>query len=420
LFRATASFAFDLVQSMPRAASYLGGIVREAARPLPRSNHAAYQLRIITEEQSLRDLASSWRALHERSGSRSPFMSFAWLCAWWTEIGSAQGAALRILAVEHEGTLVGLGAFYLTQDRLGTRLLRLLGDTLVGSDYLDILLDPAHASNACDVLVTGLRGLEDVDGVELHDIDASSPFLSAISGTRDALPGFEVWPAASLPIVVMGGSSQAFHAQLSSNMRYNLKRKWRRLTKRYPDAHVRWVTRQDEIPQALDVLFDLHRRRWVARGMTGNFVRDEVRSFHRLVAPALLDSQTLRLYCLTVGPNRVIATIYCLRFGGREFYLQAGMDPSQVAVSPGFCLMKDVIERCAEDGLFEFDMLRGDESYKTHWARSEHETVNVRFARPTARGLLFATSGRARREMLHMIKRRLPASLVDEVRALTA
>jgi CelD/BcsL family acetyltransferase involved in cellulose biosynthesis len=128
----------------------------------------------------------------------------------------------------------------------------------------------------------------------------------------------------------------------------------------------------------------------------------------------------LRLYSLDLGDDLVAATIYCLRLGGREFYLQAGMDPSHVDLSPGFCLMKEIIEHCADDGVREFDMLRGEESYKAHWARSEYRTMCVRFARPTARGLLFATREKCKREMVHMIKRRMPPDLVEEMRGFRA
>jgi CelD/BcsL family acetyltransferase involved in cellulose biosynthesis len=420
VLRATASFAVDLVQSMPRAAWYLGGIVREASRRSHLFQPPDYGVRTVSDEKELAQLAPAWNKLHSRSGARSPFMSFPWLHAWWLEIGRLQGHELKVLAVEHRGEVVGLGGFYVSTDRFGIRVMRLLGDSLVGSDYLDVLADPEHQAAVAEALIAEFGGLRDIDGFTFADLDERSHFLQALQRSREALLAFEVSQVSNLPVVAVGGSRDRLHAQLSSNMRYNLKRKWKRLIKRYPHAHLSITRDQSQVAPALDKLFDLHRRRWVSKGMTGNFVRPEVRAFHRLVAPTLLDRNMLRLYSLNLEDDRVAATIYCLRLGGREFYLQAGMDPSDIGVSPGFCLMKEVIEHCADDGVKEFDMLRGEESYKTHWARSEHRTICVRFARPTARGLLFATSEKCKREMVHMIKRRMPPDLVDEMRAFTA
>jgi CelD/BcsL family acetyltransferase involved in cellulose biosynthesis len=95
----------------------------------------------------------------------------------------------------------------------------------------------------------------------------------------------------------------------------------------------------------------------------------------------------LRLYRLELEPGVAAATLYGLRLGRFEHYLQAGFDPAHEDVSVGVCLLRAVVEGAADAGLDEFDLLRGTEPYKTHWANGERDTLRARAARRTPRGL---------------------------------
>jgi CelD/BcsL family acetyltransferase involved in cellulose biosynthesis len=374
---------------------------------------------ILRDDGDFEALEHEWRALHERSGARSPFTTWTWMFGWWMEIGRPAGYELRIHAVRAADRLVGVGAFYVEEERFNTRVLHNLGDTLVGSEYLDVLCDPEHAEAAVDAIASMIASADDLDAGKLVDLDEGSRFVAALRRGHPGLLGLECAIDERLPYVELRGSIEAFSASLSSNMRYNLKRKEKKLQKEYPAARVTIVDRPDEIADNLELLFRLHARRWESKGQTGNFVRPDVRAFHRRVAPKLLETGRLRLYRLDLDDGKVAAMLYCLRTGNREFYLQAGMDPSFEGVSAGFCLMKRVIEGCAKDGLLEFDMLRGTEGYKSHWASKEHVTHSVRFARRTAKGALWASQLSLFASLKDIAERRLPGDILQAIRQRT-
>ncbi|MCC7386733.1 MAG: GNAT family N-acetyltransferase [Deltaproteobacteria bacterium] len=414
--RTSLGLAGDVVRRTPEAGRYLARMAVEATRRAEPPS-APIEVRRISDDTAFAGLKDEWDGLHRAAGARSPFNCFAWTYGWWMEIGRPRGHELFILTARRGERLIGLGAFYLAVERLGVRVLRNLGDALVGSEYLDVLMEPSLAPAVASAIIAAIGGASEIDAGELIDLDADSAFLREIQPHHPGLLALEHAVDERLPYLELGGSFAAYAQTLSSNMRYNLKRKDKKLDKAYPGAQLVEIRSEAELPDALEVLFRLHAKRWQSKGQSGNFPR-EVRAFHRRVAPDLLARGRLRLYQLRLDDSQIAATLYCLREGKRELYLQGGMDPATEDVSAGFCLMKRVIERCADEGLAEFDLLRGTEGYKSHWASVERSTSVLRFARPTTRGSLWAAGQKLGVELRALAGRHLPEDLLARLRAM--
>lgn len=410
--RASLEVAADIVRRAPDAGAYVARLVGQAMKA-PSATRTGVVVDLIKDDGAFAALEHEWRSLHDRSGARSPFTTWVWLYGWWMEIGRPAGYELCLCTARLSGLLVGIGAFYVAEERFGTRVLHNIGDTLVGSEYLDVLCDPQFSQLVIGAIADAISSADDIDAARLLDLDEDSQFVAALRRGHPGILDLRCTIDERLPYLALGGSFERYTEKLSSNMRYNLKRKEKKLIKTYPEARVSLLEREEDVPEVLDLLFRLHARRWQSKGQSGNFVRREVRAFHRRVAPKLLETGRLRLYRLEMEPGRVASMLYCLRTGGREFYLQAGMDPAYEDVAAGFCLMKRVIERCADEGLTEFDMLRGTEGYKSHWASCEHRTHTLRFARRTAKGALWASRETLRDELKGIVANRMP----DEVLA---
>lgn len=348
----------------------------------------------VDDARGLAALRDDWDRLLVETGARSPFRGWAWLEAWWSALGEGRRGVLSTYVARDEAArVVGILPAY-RADALGARVLRLLGDAVVGSEYLDALVDPA-VPRACDALLAAVSDDPGLDAVELLDLDPDGALAAAWRDGRIAerglVPGgLEPWQ--TLPHVRLHGSWAALSQTMSSSQRYALGRKARRLAERHPRARLVVVADEAELPDALEALFRLHAQRWRSRGQEGNFVDADTRAFHRRVAPRLLRAGVLRLYRLELEPGVAAATLYGLRFGRYEHYLQAGFDPAHEDVSVGVCLLRAVVEGAAEAGLEEFDLLRGTEPYKTHWANGERHTVRARASRRTPRGLAWLTA----------------------------
>ncbi len=359
------------------------------------------EVEVITDEDASVRLAPAWEAIHRAAGARSGFATWPWLRAWWAEIEHPPGASLRLYVARAGGAVVGIAPTY-----LDGRVLRMLGETRVGSEHLDLLVADAHRAAVAAAIAGAIANDDALDAVELVDLVEGSALAEGLAAAGLIGAVDEAWQV--LPYLPLPGSAAAWEASMSSNMRYNVRRKLKRLSQRYPAARLVVVDQEDALPAALDRLFELHARRWETKGQAGNFVRDDVRAFHRRVAPALLEREVLRLYQLEVEPGRIAATLYCLRSGGREQYLQAGFDPAFEDVSAGFCLMARVIAAAADAGVTEFDFLRGTESYKTHWATAQRTTRRFAAARPTTRGLLWRARQRVDADGRALVKGAVP------------
>jgi CelD/BcsL family acetyltransferase involved in cellulose biosynthesis len=383
-----------------------------------------YAVHVTTTDSGLAALEAEWKELSSRASNSSPFSSWTWLSSWWNEIGSLNAKnELRVIVVREGFRLVGIAPFYIATHQFGTRVLRNLGDTHVGSEYLDAIWDRAHADGVIEAIETTLKSAHDIDAVLLLDLADDSLLADALARSGDQWVGRRISTWQTLPVVLLGGDGvkQSFLEQLSKNMRYNLRRKEKKLLECYPRARLELVTSIDELERVMAALFRLHALRWQSKGQTGNFVYPGVREFHSKVCPRLLEEDVLRIYWLDLDreAQQVGAVLYCLRHGKRELYLQAGMDPALEDLSAGFCLLKWVIERCSEEGLDEFDMLRGTEQYKRHWARSERRTLILEVARSTLRGILWSGARNAKKEGVGFLKRHLPAEVVRELKRLS-
>jgi CelD/BcsL family acetyltransferase involved in cellulose biosynthesis len=137
----------------------------------------------------------------------------------------------------------------------------------------------------------------------------------------------------------------------------------------------RLADRPDQLQQDLDVLFALHRARW-----PGSPWFADAEAFHRDFADKALDHGWLRLWTLELD-GRPAAVWLGYRFQGIESYYQAGRDPALQKERVGFVLLAHTIEAAFADGMDEYRMLRGDESFKYRFATSDPELETL--ARPT-------------------------------------
>jgi len=140
----------------------------------------------------------------------------------------------------------------------------------------------------------------------------------------------------------------------------------------------------EQIGPGMDILFELHKRRWRKRGMPGAFLGRAVQ-FHKQWAEKASRNGWLRLSVLRLD-GEPIGAIYAMALNNTIYYYQAGFDPSKGSVSPGNLLVAHTIRRAIEHGVEHFDFMRGDESYKRRW-KPNNAYRNLRLI-ASANGLL--------------------------------
>ncbi len=339
---------------------------------------------------ALEPYAEAWNRL----AGGIPFRSWEWLATWWRHYGPAGGAGdrkrrLHVLGVfDQSGALAGLAPLYAETSTAAGRMLRLLGDGEVCSEYLGMLSAPgreeavaaAIAEYLADRFHAARSSPERWDLVLLEAIDAGDPVLHPMLGylaQRGAAvhcrPGPGCWRL-ELP-----DSWDDFIAGRSKNQRKQFRRVLRRAEKRETVLHQ--VECLSELTRAFEHLVDLHQRRWQSRGQPGCFASDRFLAFHRDVAAQMLRAGQLRMIWLE-AEGKPLAAEYQLAAAGVVYMYQAGVDSDRLHWEPGHVATARVIQLAIAEGCRRFDFLRGNEPYKGQWGASFHGNTTVRVVAP--------------------------------------
>jgi CelD/BcsL family acetyltransferase involved in cellulose biosynthesis len=287
-----------------------------------------------------------WGRLAERAGN--VFATPEWLTTWWKHFGH-DDAELRVDAVRDDRDLVGLLPLYVWRSR-PPRTLRFLGHG--PSD----VMGPVCAREDRPVVAAALErslahgGWDVLLAERLDSAEVLPPALAARELQREPSPA----------LAIDGMEWEKFLASKSSNFRQQVRRRERRLAS---DHELRFRLTDDpaRLDSDLEVLFRLHRERWGERG--SDALSERRAAFHRDFARIALERGWLRLWTLELD-GRPVAAWYGLRFAGRELYYQAGRDPAFEKQAVGFVLLAHTIREAMNDGMREYDFLRGGEGYK--------------------------------------------------------
>ncbi len=301
----------------------------------------------------LDDLAQQWDSMVEALPLASPFLR-----SWWLE-GTAGPETIFVLAMEGD-TLVGGVALERDVFR-GLERLREAGHDLA-PDHFDLVAEPGRGQD----VVEAIRGWFRRPGDRLIELAG----LAETTRLGETLPGpvhrdtIAVAPFTKLP--------PDFDAYLAehSGARKSTKDSQRRMSREAEVTHR--VVPPEEAAAALERLRSLHREAWgEASGFLPRFDR-----FARAAARGIARGE-LMIHELLAG-REVVGSQVMFEVAGRASHYQGGRSADRRWRGAGSVLMARVIERACMDGMYEFDCLRGDSSYKRNWAGDERPVIRLR------------------------------------------
>jgi CelD/BcsL family acetyltransferase involved in cellulose biosynthesis len=343
----------------------------------------------IASTEAFRDLRPEWNRLLATSRADCVFLTWEWMFTWWQHFH--RGRELAILAVRDGGELVALAPFVLRRARrvgLEWTWLEFLAHGVVGSDYLDVIVDHARRDGALRALAAWIdrAGIRlELSHVTRGDADANR--LAAGLATRG-------WRRVAVPthvcpfIRLHGQSWTSYLAMLGAAHRANLRRRLRQARTKFSVtfAHARTA---DERHAALRTLIRLHRVRWRGRGVSEAFATPALVAFHDEITELARERGWLRLYLLRLDAVPV-AGLYGFTYRGVFSFYQSGFDPAFAKWSVGLMAMGLAIEQALAEGAEEYDLLHGNEPYKFLWAREQRELCRLELYPPGATDLAIA------------------------------
>jgi CelD/BcsL family acetyltransferase involved in cellulose biosynthesis len=360
-------------------------------------------------------LAGEWDALLQRSDAANVFLTWEWLNAWWTHLRG--GRRLHLLAVRADGRLAAVAPLALVPPRLGRlvpfRTLQFLGAGTVGSDYLDVIAD-RDARGDVPRALAGVIGRERWM-LELGRVAAGGALAFELS--RALQEGSWTCRAAqseTCPFIPLAGHTwDSYLATLGSAHRYNVQRRLRNLQRRYR-VELACVTTEAERGPALSRLIALHEARWRGRGRSEAFCSPSLVAFHHDFTRRALERGWLRLLELRLD-GRPAAALYGLRYRGTFSFYQSGFDPAFAKDSVGLAMMALAIQGALDEGAAEYDLLHGDESYKSLWAREARALTNLELYPPRLRGLACRQAVGMGRAAARVARRVMPGAWADRL-----
>lgn len=280
-------------------------------------------------------LEGPWRGLYAACPKAAPSQSLDWHEAWRRAVSSHP---IALCAWQGDD----LFAVWPLEFRMGGFLLR--SHAAGPSDCLDPLVfgDDPHLRRIL------LEELADMKAKVLDLCEQASPYrageASALSQSARLLK--------SIP-----NDESAFLKSIKASLRRDLKLK--------PGQRIVHAT-FDDLELRLHQFFELHARRWRAKGLPGAFALASRRRFltnwcRRAISTGECDLQFLE------ESGQPVATAMMLRHGSTCFFYQSGLDPNRAKGSPGTILVGQTMIECVRQGIQTFDFMRGVEAYKLRW-----------------------------------------------------
>jgi CelD/BcsL family acetyltransferase involved in cellulose biosynthesis len=319
---------------------------------------------VTVERERVPDLEAAredWTALADAAGS--PFSTWEWASAWWRHFGEDRPLALERCRTGDR--TVAILPLYLFRNR-PLKVLRFVGHG--AADQLAPVCAPEDRELAAGALREAVA-------------ESDAALLLA-----DRLPSDEGWRGLvggrmlnTTPSPVLDPEGADFDGWLktrSKNFRDQAKRRERRLRREH-SVEFRLSDDPARLDSDYDTLVRLHEAHWGERSGAFSGPREP---FHREFAHAALERGWLRLWTLEVDEQPAAAWLG-YRFGGIEWYYQAGRDPALERDAVGFVLMVHTIRTALDDGVRQYRLLLGGESYKDRFANASYDLESVALPR---------------------------------------
>jgi len=366
----------------------------------------------IADVPGFEALRDEWRELLQASDADCLFLTWEWLSTWWKHL--AGDRRLVIFALRHGGRLVALAPFCLRPPSLSHRrplpVLEFLGSGCVGSDYLDLIVRRGYESEARQAFASALGNERLVlDWTQLRRGSCAAAGVAADLIAKN-------WSVSEIltntcPFISLAGMSwEAYLATLGAEHRYNFHRKWKRLNRNYSVQFERADT-EEQCRESINLVMELHNMRWRDRGGSDAFDTPGLVAFHREFSQIALKRGWLRLYVLRLD-RKPAACLYGFLYGGTFYFYQSGFDSAYGKESVGLVSMGLSIETAIEEGAEEYDLLHGDEEYKSHWSRQSRELGRLELYPPGGMGSICRRSAELERAARRMARRVLSGMFV--------
>jgi CelD/BcsL family acetyltransferase involved in cellulose biosynthesis len=364
---------------------------------------------VVDDPRCLAELRPAWTRLLHASAANGPFLTWEWLHTWWTHLhGSAHLQLLAVHAAAND-ELIAIAPFLVTHSPLPPfSKVEFLGTGGAGSDYLDVIVRRGREREGAQAIARFLQSRN--RALHLRHLPPASLASRVADELREnGWTASERTPAVCPFIRLAGHSWESYLSSLGSSHRANVRRRLKALNT-HADVRFERATSETERRLFLTALAGFHAQRWDARGGSTTFQTPALRAFHEETTRLAMEQGWLRLFALRVD-GEIAAVLYGLAYNDRFFFFQHGFDERYRQHSVGLVMMALAIRSAIDEGAAEFDMLYGDEPYKSLWAHDTRALNDIRLFPAHIAGTIHRYSVEAERAVRTLARRVLSAGV---------
>lgn len=326
----------------------------------------------------LASLKDQWNHLLQNSASHVPFLTFEYQQAWWQTRGGGEwpeDSQLMLITAFEGDKLVGIAPLFSANNILGDPALMFVGAIEV-SDYLDFIVRPELLPEFTTGLLDFLLNEEDLpnwDVLDLYNLLEESPTLEVLQAEAQKR-GWQhkqvlLQPA---PFIPLPGDFDAYLAGLDKKQRHEVRRKWRNVENSLAEAEFYYVEDPDQLEAETQAFIEMMAQDPNKRDFLTKPMRQHLRNTIQIAFDGgwlqlvffTMDGKKAAGYLSFIFQNRIMCYNSCWEWEFRDY-------------SPGWVLLAYLLEWANDNGIKEFDFMRGDEDYKYKFGGIERHVYRV-------------------------------------------
>ena len=315
--------------------------------------------------EELASYKDQWNHLLVNCASHVPFLTFDYQEAWWQTRGGGEwpdDSQLVLIAAFEDQQLIGIAPLFHTQNILGKSALMFVGAIEV-SDFLDFIVQPSDAPTFIQGLIDFLLtepGIPSWDLLDLHNILETSPSLEVLQSQAEQRgwqhKQIQLQPS---PYIPLPGDFETYLAGIDKKQRHEIRRKLRNVAQSLVEPDLYFVQERENLQAETQAFIEI----MAQDPNKKDFLTDAMRKHIHNTARVAFDKGWLQLAFFTIDGNKAAANM-SFNFNNRLWLYNSGWEWEYRDYSPGWLLLAYLLEWANENGIEEFDFMRGDETYK--------------------------------------------------------
>jgi len=322
------------------------------------------KFRIFNSFEDLANYKQAWNALLSQSVSHVPFLTYEYLQSWWQTRGGGewpQDSQLFLTAAFQEDKLVGVAPLFHAKNILGKPALMFVGAIEV-SDFLDFIVKPEDLPAFTRGLIDFLLN-EDIphwELLDLYNLLEESPTLGVLKSEAEKR-GWEhqeirLQPS---PYIPLPGDFKAYLSQIDKKQRHEIRRKLRNVEQSLAEGDLYFTEDIEKLQSDVQTFIDMMAQDPNKKDFLTNPMLQHIHNTARIA----FEQGWLQLSFFTLDGKKAAANM-SFNFNNRLWLYNSGWKWAYRDYSPGWVLLALLIEWATENGIHEFDFMRGDEPYK--------------------------------------------------------